>query len=49
MTAPFNSKLTRSNIVVDKRLQLMLAVRKPEPTPSVPRQVRVVSIAVRVD
>jgi hypothetical protein len=49
MTAPFNSRLTRSSIVVDSRLQLMLSVRKPEPAPPAPKQVRVVSITVHVD
>jgi hypothetical protein len=49
MTAPFNSRLTRSSILVDKRLQLMLTVRKPEPAPPVPKQVRVLSITVQVD
>jgi hypothetical protein len=49
MTAPFNSRLTRSNIVVDASLQLMLAARKTEPAPAVPKQVRVLSITVQVD
>jgi hypothetical protein len=49
MTAPFRSRLTRSYIVIDTHLQLMLAVRKPEPAPPVPKQVRVVSITVQVE
>jgi hypothetical protein len=49
MTAPFNSKLTRSSIVVDTRLQQILATRKTEPTPQITKQVRVLSITVHVD
>jgi hypothetical protein len=49
MTAPFNSRLARSNIVVAARLQLMLAARKTEPERPEPKQVRVVSVTVQVD
>jgi hypothetical protein len=47
MTAPFMSKLTRSNIVVDARLQQTLAARKQSLLQE-PKQVRVVSIAIKV-
>jgi hypothetical protein len=49
MTAPFNSRFTRSGILVDERLQLMFRVRKPEPAPPVPKQVRILSITIQVD
>ena len=57
MTSPFNSRLTRSSIVVDERLQQALAqqalMSKHQPMTreraSVPRsQVRVVSITISV-
>ena len=49
MTARFNSKLTRSSIVVDVGLQQTLAAREPEPMRHEPKQVQVVSITIKVD
>jgi len=53
MTTPFNSELTHSSIVVDKRMQEM--IRKQAPTGFMMRRdatqsnVRVISVTVKVD